>query len=200
LPRITGLKTGHKKAKVFVEGEIWAELPAGLVAERGLSEGLVLSEEELEEIGHEGERALAMERALRLLSYRSRSAGEVASRLRRHGHREEVVEEVLGRLEELGYIDDAVFARELARERSRGYGARRVLEELRKKGVDREVAREAVDREYAGRSELEEARDLASRRYNNREGSDAQARRVYGFLRRRGYPADVCAEVARGYR
>ena len=179
---------------------MWAELPAGMVAERGLSEGLELSEEELEEIGREGERALAMERALRLLSYRSRSRAEVTSRLRRHGHREDVVEDVVGRLEELGYLDDAAFAREVVRERSGRYGAQRVLGELRSKGVDRDIAREVVDREYSGRSELKQARDLASRRYNNREGSDAQARRVYGFLRRRGYPADVCAEIARDYR
>ncbi len=31
-------------------------------------------------------------------------------------------------------------------------------------------------------------------------GSDAEARRVYGFLVRRGYSAEVCAEVAREYR
>ena len=48
-------------------------------------------------------------------------------------------------------------------------------------------------------SEIEEARSTAARRYN-RGGSDAEARRVYGFLVRRGYSAEVCAEVAREYR
>jgi regulatory protein len=44
-----------------------------------------------------------------------------------------------------------------------------------------------------------EARSAAARRYNGR-GSDAEARRVYGFLVRRGYSAEVCAQVAREYR
>jgi regulatory protein len=66
--------------------------------------------------------------------------------------------------------------------------------------VDEEVVRAVVEEEFAGRSELEEALAAARRRYNTGEGSDAQARRVYGFLARRGYSAEVCAEVARLYR
>jgi regulatory protein len=38
------------------------------------------------------------------------------------------------------------------------------------------------------------------RRYNTGERSVAQARRVHGFLMRRGYSAGVSAEIARSYR
>jgi regulatory protein len=120
-------------------------------------------------------------------------------RLQRYGYGEETVEVVVGRLEELGYLDDEEFARAAAREKARRYGPRRVLGELRRSGVDAELAQGVVDDEFAQRSELEEARSLAARRYN-RGGSDAEARRVYGFLMRRGYSAEVCAEVAREYR
>jgi regulatory protein len=65
--------------------------------------------------------------------------------------------------------------------------------------VDAELAQGVVDDEFAQRSQLEEASSLAARRYN-RGGSNAEARRVYGFLMRRGYSAEVCAEVAREYR
>ena len=106
---------------------------------------------------------------------------------------------VIGRLRELGYLDDAQFARLQARAKARKYGPRRVSVELRGSGVDCEIAREAVEEEFAGRPELEAAFSAASRRYN-RGGSDAEARRVYGFLMRRGYSAEVCAEVAREFR
>jgi regulatory protein len=43
------------------------------------------------------------------------------------------------------------------------------------------------------------ARSAAAQRYN-KGGSGAEARRVYGFLMRRGYSAGVCADVAREYR
>jgi regulatory protein len=71
--------------------------------------------------------------------------------------------------------------------------------DLRKSGVDPETARRAVEEGFAERSELDDALSLAARRYN-KHGSDAEARRVYGFLTRRGYSAEVCAEVARRYR
>jgi len=199
MPEITGVRERRGKARVFVDGEFWAELDAAVAAERGLREGVVLSLEELEEARGAGERALAMARALNFLGYRARSEKEVRDRLRRYGYGEETVGGVVGRLEELGYLDDEGFARLAAREKARRYGPRRVSAELRRSGVDAELARGAVEEAFAGGSESEQARYAAARRYN-RGGSTAEARRVYGFLMRRGYSAEVCAEVAREYR
>jgi regulatory protein len=199
VPEITGLRERRGRARIWVDGEFWAEIDADVAAERGLREGVALGLEELEEVRVAGERALAMNRALHFLGYRARSRREVRERLQRYGYGEETVEVVVGRLEELGYLDDEEFARAAAREKARRYGPRRVLGELRRSGVDAELAQGVVDDEFAQRSELEEARSLAARRYN-RGGSDAEARRVYGFLMRRGYSAEVCAEIAREYR
>jgi regulatory protein len=200
VPRITDVRERRGRAKVFIDGEFWAELDASVAAERGLFEGAALSSFELEEARVAGERALAMSRALNLLGYRARSEREVRDRLRRHGHGEEAIEAVVGRLGELGYLDDEEFARSAAREKARRYGPRRVYADLRRGGVEESVVRETVEREFSGRSELESAREAAGRRYNMRERSDTSARRVYGFLMRRGYSAGVCAEVAREYR
>ena len=199
MPEITRVRERRGRASISVDGEFWAEIDAGVAAERGLREGVALSHEELQEVRAAGERALAMARALNFLGYRARSEREVRDRLRRYGYGEETVGGVIGRLKELGYLDDAEFARRAAHEKARKYGPRRVSVELRRSGVDGEIAREAVEEEFAGRSELEAAFSAAARRYN-REGSEAEARRVYGFLMRRGYSAEVCAEVARGFR
>lgn len=189
---------------MWVDGEYWAEIDAGVAAERGLREGLALSGDELREIRTAGERALAMSRALHYLGYRARSEAEVAGRLRRYGYGEETVEAVIGRLGELGYLDDREFARLKAREKARRYGPRRVAVELRRSGVDPEIARETLDGEFARTDERAAAFSAAARRYNMRGVDDAEAeaeaRRVYGFLMRRGYSAEVCAEVAREYR
>jgi regulatory protein len=200
MPEITRIRERRGRAWISVDGEFWAEIDADVAAERGLREGVALSHEELQEARVAGEKALAMARALHYLGYRARSEKEVRERLRRYGYDEETVAGVIGRLKELGYLDDAEFARLQVREKARKkYGKRRVSAELRRSGVDDEVAREAVEEEYTGRSELKTAFSVASRRYN-RGGSDAEARRVYGFLMRRGYSAEVCAEVAREFR
>jgi regulatory protein len=199
VPEVTGVKERRNRARVFVDGEFWAELDAGVVAERGLREGAAFSHAELDEARVAGERPLAMSRALNLLGYRARSESEVRERLGRHGYAAATVEVVVGRLEELGYLDDGEFARARAREKARRYGPRRVSAELMKSGVGREVARDAVEQEFAGRDEIRDARSAAARRYNV-GGSEAEARRVYGFLARRGYSAGVCAEVAKEHR
>jgi regulatory protein len=199
MPEITGVRERRGRAWVFVDGEFWAHIDADVAAERGLREGAALSLEELSEARVAGERALATKRALHFLGYRARSEKELRDRLRRYGYGEETVEGVVGRLKELGYLDDEEFARLVVREKARRYGPKRVLGELLKSGVEAELAQGVVDEEFAGRSELEEASSAAARRYN-KGGSNAEARRVYGYLMRRGYSAEVSAEVARGYR
>jgi len=199
MPEITGVRERRGRALVSVDGEVWAELDGAVAAENGLREGAVLSSEELYRVRVAGERPLAMGHALNLLGYRARSEAEVRERLGRYGYVGETVEEVVLRLKELGYLDDEEFARLKAREKARRYGPRRVSAELRQSGVGEDLARGLVEEEFAGREELGEARSAAARRYN-RSGSDAEARRVYGFLVRRGYSAEVCAQVAREYR
>ena len=202
MPLVTGVREGGRgRAKVFVDGEFWAELDSKVVVERALFEGAELSDEELARLRVAGEKPLAMNRALHLLSYRARSEDELCQRLLRAGYAAQTVDEVLKRLEELGYLDDEEFARELARSGARKrYGPRRIFGDLKRAGVGEEVARGVVEDEFGRRSEYEEALEISRQRYNTGEGSDAQARRVYGFLMRRGYSTGVCAEIARLYR
>jgi regulatory protein len=199
MPEITGVRERRNRARVSVDGEYWAEIDAAVAIENGLRVGVDFSQEELDRVRVEGERPVAMGRALNLLGYRARSEAEIRDRLQRYGYVRETIDIVVLRLNELGYLDDAEFARLKAREKARRYGPRRVSVELRKSGVGETLAREVVEEEFAGRSEVGEARSAAARRYNER-GSDAEARRVYGFLVRRGYSAEVCAQVAREYR
>ena len=201
MPVITGVKERRGRTKVLVDGEFWAEMDSGFVVQRGFYEGAALSHAELAEARVAGERPLAMSRALHSLGFRARSAHELRERLSRAGYTGQTVNEVLDRLGELGYLDDEEFARNAARDKARNrYGPRRIYGELRQAGVDEEVAQEVVEEEFAGRSELEEARAAVRRRYNTGERSVAQARRVHGFLMRRGYSAGVSAEIARSYR
>jgi regulatory protein len=199
MPEITRVRERLNRARVSVEGEFWAEIDAAVAIESGLREGVQLSQEELDRVRVAGEKPVAMGRALNLLGYRARSEAEIRDRLKRYGYIRETTDAVVLRLQELGYLDDAAFARLKAREKARRYGPRRVSLELKKSGVRETLAREIVQEEFAGRSEVGEARSAAARRYNGR-GSDAEARRVYGFLVRRGYSAEVCAQVAREYR
>lgn len=200
MPEITGISEKRDRARIYVDGEFFAEIDLDTVLDRGLHKGLEVSLEELDETRLAGERGLATSRAFNYLGYRARSVGEVRERLLRYGYGEQTVQEVVERLQELGYLDDRQFARDVAGERSGKYGPKRVLDDLRRSGVDEDLAREAVEEEFSELSELDAARAAAERRYNTGEGSDALARRVHGFLARRGYSPGICTKVAWEYR
>lgn len=203
MPRLTAIRERRGVARVYVEGELYAELGRDFVSSRVLFEGQELSEAALKELRIEGERDLAMSRALRFIGYRARAEGEVRDRLIKQGHSWETVAEVIRRLQELRYLDDEEFARAFTAERCGRYGPRRVYSELLRLGVSEAVAGCCVA-EMAGdeESQLQRARMLARRKYNNisEKESEKLARRVYNFLLRRGYSTAICAEVAREYR
>ena len=155
------------RARIFVDGEFWAEIDADVAVERGLREGAALGLEELEAARVAGERALAMNRALHFLGYRARSRSEVRERLRRYGYGEETVGAVIGRLEELGYLDDEEFARTVVREKARRYGPRRVSADLRRSGWTPSWRRASLRRSSPREASWRGARS-AARRYNRR--------------------------------
>jgi len=88
----------------------------------------------------------ARERALRLLALRGRSRAELRKKLVERGFAKFAIERVLENLGELGYLDDEAFAVNRARHLAvnRLYGNRKIEEQLREKGVEREAAQAAI--------------------------------------------------------
>ncbi|MCF6523910.1 recombination regulator RecX [Streptomyces sp. JJ36] len=144
------------------------------------------------------ERARAL--CLRLLTGTPRTRRELADALRRKEIPDEVAEEVLGRFEEVGLIDDAAFAEAWveSRHHSRGLAGRALARELRTKGVDAGLVREAVGQLDADREE-ETARALIERRLRATRGlaREKRIRRLAGMLARKGYPEGLALRVVR---
>jgi regulatory protein len=144
-------------------------------------------------------RTSVKDRALRLLSVRSRSRAELRFRLIRAGYEPEEVDAAVADLESAGLVDDERFAREMAEaKRRRGMGRRAGLAALRQKGVDRELAERVVD-DVNPEDEAERAHILASARLE-RLGAlppDVAYRRTVGYLVRRGYEPMVAGAAVR---
>ncbi|MEV0152327.1 regulatory protein RecX [Micromonospora sp. NPDC050686] len=145
------------------------------------------------------EAEVAREICLRQLAVRPRTRAELAGALARRGISEEVAGQVLDRYDEVGIIDDAAFARAWISSRHTGRGlARRALaNELRQRGVDGEVATEALG-ELDEETEAETARALVERKLRSSRGEpDAVFRRLVGMLARKGYPPGVAIRAVK---
>ncbi len=96
------------------------------------------------------------EYALRALSARALSAGEVRTRLRRRAAEAGHVETVMAKLREYGYLDDRAFAGAFAsaRKENQGHGRERVVRDLRARQVTGEVAETAAASIYAETDEV----------------------------------------------
>lgn len=155
--------------------------------------------------------AAALEIALRYLGTRPRTRHEVAVRLRRSDVPEPLIETTLDRLIDLGYVDDAAFARWWGEQRDRhAPRGRRLLEaELRQRGVPRDVieayrgehedpARAPEDEALPG-SELERASEALARHLRGRRLPDdpKALQRIGTFLMRRGFDPETARAAIR---
>ncbi len=161
--------------------------------------------------------------AARFLEARPRSTDEVRHRLHEAGYRDDLIEAALVRLAELGFLDDAAFARAWveSRDRARPRGVRALREELRRMGVaDANIegalaAREAVasgedpgdprllpgegERASSGASDAAAAARLLERKAAGlRREPDLRKRRAraYALLARAGFDPATAAEAS----
>jgi regulatory protein len=144
--------------------------------------------------------AVARKILLDQLTGRARSRADLEKKLAQRHVPAEVAARLLDRFEEVGLVDDAAFAREWVAQRQEGRGlARRALaQELRRKGIDDEVARDALGTVDEA-DELETARVLVRRKLRSVRGleTDKAVRRLVGMLARKGYSSGVAHRVVR---
>lgn len=144
--------------------------------------------------------AVARKILLDQLTGQARTRSELAGRLAKKGVPDDIAGRVLDRFEEVGLVDDGAFARDWVQSRQAGRGlARRALaQELRRKGIDDEVARDALDAVDPD-EELASARELVRRRLRSVATLDQQVatRRLVGMLARKGYSSGLAFQVVR---
>jgi regulatory protein len=142
------------------------------------------------------------ERALNLLSYKPRSLAEMRARLMEKDWAEEaVVDQVLARLEELGYLNDEVFAANFANSRltAKPVGRTRLRRDLRRKKLPSETIENALDEAFEQQSE-EELIDRAIGKRVRLKGPPTdreEAKRLLDYLIRRGFSYDLVIRKVR---
>lgn len=139
----------------------------------------------------------ALNRAVRLLAVRARSAFEIEKRLTDACYLEDTVEMVLTKLQSEGFVNDEAFAGQWVRERAtRQIGKARILYELRLKGIDPALAERAVLAMDPGVQDESAAKLAAKLLKRYRSLPEAEARRKATLaMQRRGYSY---AEAKRG--
>ena len=167
---------------VLEDGSI-LRLGEGEVVSFALYAGKQLSDQEAEELQKAAKGSSLKEKALALLARKPQSRRELERKLGEWGASQEESAAICGRLEELGYLNDASYAAQVARHYSaKGYGERKLRDEFYRRGISRELWEDALaqvqdssqaidaflDKKFAGRTpdrqELKKASDALARR------------------------------------
>lgn len=141
-------------------------------------------------------RAKTMKRAINLLAAKPRSINELRERLlEKEWTNEEIVEAVIAKLGEYGYVNDERFAFGYAssRVRQKPLGRGRLLRDLQMKQVDRETADEAVRLVFEETPE-EELIDRAIEKRMRLRGvpqTRAESKSLFDHLLRQGFSFDL---------
>jgi regulatory protein len=133
-----------------------------------------------------------------LLKYRLRSEKEIADRLVRKKFPPEVIKETIAFLKEKRFIDDSSFARAWLQSRiKRPLGIRRLKQELRFKGIDKEIIESNIERIKKNYSESEVVQSIVEDKFRKMRNIEPQKAkmRIYSYLLRRGFSPDVCLDA-----
>jgi len=147
-------------------------------------------------------RERVFQRAAKLLAAKPRSVAELRERLQQgRGATKAIVESVIQRLSEYGYLDDARFAQSYAslRVQQRPIGRQRLQRDLRLKKIDKATANEALDVVFAATPE-EELIDRAIEkriRLRGRPQSRAETKKLFDHLLRQGFAFELISEKLR---
>lgn len=188
-----------------VEGRWLAVLEDGSILRLGENEvvsfalyaGRELSGEEAEALSASAQRSARKEKAIALLSGRQQSRRELERKLQEWGAGPEETAALCGRLEELGYLNDAAYAAQVVRYYSgKGFGEKKLRDELYRRGLPRDLWEEALEQaqDPAGAIDAFVAKKLAGRQPDRKE-----LQKVSAALARRGYSWSEIGDALRRY-
>lgn len=133
-------------------------------------------------------------KALRYLSYKSRTVFEVQRYLERKGYNKDAIKNVIDKLCHMEYLDDYKFALDyLDYQIKNGNKGPKILEnKLRQKGVPGELITNAMENVIDEEVELDLAKKILKKKYGDISGKSYEEKQKTGaFLSRKGFSYEV---------
>ena len=188
---ITALKAQEKnkrRVSVFLDGEFYCGLGLFTVISNRLKVGDSVDEKTLAALAEQDDYSSALDNSLNYISKSMHTKMQIILHLKKKGYDNKVIARVIDKLTELGYVDDGLFARRYANEKSRGEGKRKIAAMLRAKGVDPKIYEEILENEI---DEDEGCMAVAVKYLKNRPLDRELKQKCYRYLLGKGFDFDV---------
>ena len=136
------------------------------------------------------------QRALEYLGKREYSYAELGHKLKAYLAEDEDFEQIMAILEDFktrGWLSDARFTEQIVHARSHKFGASKIANELREKGVSSDLIVSAI--EQVKENELDNAKEVWRKKFKKSPDSRDEGARQARFLQSRGFGFDVIKKV-----
>lgn len=144
--KINAYKNDLSRVIVYFEDKSYITVSAETARSLNLKAGDNMDEATIKELTDEISGNVARATAARIVGRSNMSCATLLKKLKDKGISENDANDALSWLIELGIMDDEQYAKNLlAHYRARGFGNRRIYEEMRKRGIDREVIDGVID-------------------------------------------------------
>lgn len=176
--------------EVFIDNDV--------VSNNYLKKGDELDDEKLNGLIFESQYQRAKSRAVWYLDRKDRTSKELYNKLCQAGFEKKAVAKVIGRLTEVGLVDDYRFAENYAnRLIESNVSKREALQKMLQKGVPYDMAKEVLSECEA--DENEQITALIDKKYRTKLMSDGGAEKVYAALVRKGFSFEAVKTALKNY-
>lgn len=192
--QISGLD--KKRMRIFLEDGRSFVLYRGEVRRYSLEEGAELSDGQYEEICSEILKKRARRRTMHLLEKMDRTEAQIREKLRQGFYPEEIIEDAVAYVKGYHYLDDSRYAENYVRNQREKKSRRKMQMELMAKGIDRELAEQALEEECQRENEQELILKWVEKKHYSAQTADLKEKqRMYQFLMRKGFQSDDILHV-----
>ena len=141
---ITPQVKNAKRCNIYLDGEFFCGMALETVMKNRLKVGMRIDEADIEKIQLDSEKTAALDRALTFLSGAVKTEKQTRDHLKEKGYVPLVIDYVVEKCVEYGFIDDGDYARRYVETYADKKGVMLIKRELRLKGVSEDAAETAL--------------------------------------------------------
>ena len=194
---------GSSRCRVTLDTGDFFECSSDIVLKFKLGNGSKIDEENLQIVKKEQNIIEAKQTSYNFASFKPRTAYQVKINLKDKGFADDEIEPAISFLENFGLLNDLDFAQKFIKDlmKFKPAGRPKILFELTKRGIDKQIAEETVDTFFDGEDKLEAAEKALVKklRTSSFKPAEKQKNAVISYLQRQGFEWDVIKALIKKY-
>ena len=185
--KVNSYRNDLSRVIIYFEDKSYVTVPAERARALDLKAGDVVDETLIEELSHEARGSAARATAARVVGRSAMSCATLLKKLREKGIDDESANAALSWLVDIGIMDDKAYAKNLLNHyRARGFGNRRIAEEMRIRGISHDIIDEIIDE----RDMSDEILEYIEKKTRSAKLDDKLRVKITNALIRRGHSYD----------